>query len=86
MDFKKLRKIFNKDGLYAVRVENGEIISCYCIHCSRALQQPSGAMLIYLLNGHVTDGFMLREDEFDTSLRTLKEIGLKAGFSAFEDD
>ncbi|MFN1929280.1 hypothetical protein [Escherichia coli] len=86
MDFKKLRKNFNKDGLYAVRIKNGEIISCYCLHCSRAMQQPSGAILIYLLNGHVTDGFVLREDEFVTSLRTLKEIGLKAGFSAFSEE
>ncbi|EJY6282672.1 hypothetical protein A7A21_07580 [Escherichia coli] len=86
MDFKKLRKIINKDGLYAVRVENGEIISCYCIHCLQALQLRSGAMLIYIVNGDVTDGFILREDEFVTSLRTLKEIGLKAGFCAFDDD
>ena len=85
MDFKVAQNFLIKmvSMLCALKME---IISCYCIHCSRALQQPSGAMLIYLLNGHVTDGFMLREDEFVTSLRTLKEIGLKAGFSAFEDD
>ena len=34
----------------------------------------------------VTDGFILRENEFVTSLQSLKEAGLKAGFSAFEDE
>ncbi|EPT1057466.1 hypothetical protein ACVOU0_005277, partial [Escherichia coli] len=42
--------------------------------------------LIYFVDGLVTDGFILRENEFVTSLQSLKEAGLKAGFSAFEDE
>ncbi|MDI1202299.1 hypothetical protein NEP51_25890 [Escherichia coli] len=49
-------------------------------------QGKSGAALIYFVDGLVTDGFILRENEFVTSLQSLKEAGLKAGFSAFEDE
>ncbi|EPA7784359.1 hypothetical protein ACQ5H2_004223, partial [Escherichia coli] len=49
-------------------------------------QRKSGAALIYFVDELVTDGFILRENEFVTSLQSLKEAGLKAGFSAFEDE
>ncbi|EPM2093539.1 hypothetical protein ACTK7J_005065, partial [Escherichia coli] len=49
-------------------------------------QGKSGAALIYFVDGFVTDGFILRENEFVTSLPSLKEAGIKAGFSAFEDE
>ncbi|WP_433914544.1 hypothetical protein [Escherichia coli] len=39
-----------------------------------------------LSTGQVTDGFILREGEFVTSLQALKEIGIKAGFSAFSGE
>ncbi|HFL9825922.1 TPA: protein Rem, partial [Escherichia coli] len=32
------------------------------------------------------DGFILRDGEFVTSLQVLKEIGIKAGFSAFSEE
>ncbi|MFT2597942.1 hypothetical protein ACPXBI_26410, partial [Escherichia coli] len=38
------------------------------------------------VDGRVTDGFILREGEFVTSLQALKEIGIKAGFSAFAEE
>ncbi|EOM9223184.1 protein Rem, partial [Escherichia coli] len=45
-----------------------------------------GAALINFVDGRVTDGFILREGEFVTSLQALKEIGIKAGFSAFAEE
>ena len=69
MNIEELRKIFCEDGLYAVCVENGNIVSHYRI-----------------VDARVTDGFILREGEFVTSLQALKEIGIKAGFSAFAEE
>ncbi|EEC7223797.1 hypothetical protein LZS47_005481, partial [Escherichia coli] len=67
-------------------VENGAIVSHCRIKCLQSQQGKSGAALIYFVDGLVTDGFILRENEFVTSLQSLKEAGLKAGFSAFEDE
>uniref|UniRef100_UPI001CDB3C65 hypothetical protein n=1 Tax=Escherichia coli TaxID=562 RepID=UPI001CDB3C65 len=78
MNIEELRKIFCEDGLYAVCVENGNIVSHYRILCLR----KNGAALINFVDARVTDGFILREGEFVTSLQVLKEIGIKAGFSA----
>ncbi|MDO2826537.1 hypothetical protein [Escherichia coli] len=52
-----------------------------------SLQDSRGgsAALIHFVDGLVTDGFILRANEFVTSLPSLKEAGIKAGFSAFED-
>ncbi|ELD0497439.1 hypothetical protein QUQ56_000395 [Escherichia coli] len=86
MKIEELREIFSENGLYAVRVENGSIISYCCIKCLQSQQKKSGAALIYFVDGLVTDGFILRENEFVTSLPSLKEAGFKAGFSAFEDE
>ncbi|BEB33593.1 hypothetical protein [Escherichia coli] len=86
MKIEELREILSEDGLYAVRVENGSIVSHCLIKCLQSRQRKSEAALIYLVNGLVTDGFILRKDEFVTSLRPLKEAGLRAGFSAFEDE
>ncbi|EJF3740987.1 TPA: hypothetical protein OHP70_005044, partial [Escherichia coli] len=44
------------------------------------------AALINFVDGRVTDRFILREGEFVTSLQALKEIGIKAGFSAFAEE
>ncbi|MFV2636077.1 hypothetical protein ACNIZB_23885 [Escherichia coli] len=44
------------------------------------------AALINFVDARVTDGFILREGEFVTSLQALKEIGIKAGFSAFSGE
>ena len=77
-----LRKIFCEDGLYAVCVENGNLVSHYRIMCLR----KNGAALINFVDARVTDGFILREGEFVTSLQALKEIGIKAGFSAFSGE
>ncbi|EFH3982652.1 hypothetical protein N4V71_003753 [Escherichia coli] len=82
MNIEELRKIFCEDGLYAVCVENGNIVSHYRIVCL----QKNGAALIHFVDGLVTDGFILRANEFVTSLPSLKEAGIKAGFSAFEDE
>lgn len=78
----ELRKIFCEDGLYAVCVENGNLVSHYRIMCLR----KNGAALINFVDARVTDGFILREGEFVTSLQALKEIGIKAGFSAFSGE
>ncbi|EES5103713.1 hypothetical protein BF527_004602 [Escherichia coli] len=86
MKIEELREIFSEDGLYAVRVENGAIVSHCCVKCLQSQQRKSGAALIYFVDGLVTDGFILRENEFVTSLQSLKEAELKAGFSAFEDE
>lgn len=75
MNIEELRKIFCEDGLYAVCVENGNIVSHYRILCLR----KNGAALINFVDARVTDGFILREGEFVTSLQALKEIGIKAG-------
>ncbi|ETI80775.1 hypothetical protein Q460_02075, partial [Escherichia coli ATCC BAA-2219] len=48
--------------------------------------RKNGAALINFVDGRVTDGFILREGEFVTSLQALKEIGIKAGFSAFAEE
>ncbi|UUF62574.1 hypothetical protein NQB75_11610 [Escherichia coli] len=81
MNIEELRKIFCEDGLYAVCVENGNIASHYRIVCL----QKNGAALINYVDARVTDGFILR-GEFVTSLQALKEIGIKAGFSAFSEE
>lgn len=86
MNIEELRKIFCEDGLYAVCVENGNIVSHYRILCLRKKQRKSGAALINFVDARVTDGFILREGEFVTSLQALKEIGIKAGFSAFAEE
>ncbi|HHW5414720.1 TPA: hypothetical protein ACU3BB_004799 [Escherichia coli] len=86
MKIEELREIFSEDGLYTVRVENSTIVSHCCIKCLQSQQRKSGAALIYFVDGLVTDGFILRENEFVTSLQSLKEAELKAGFSAFEDE
>ncbi|AJE56458.1 putative prophage protein [Escherichia coli] len=86
MKIEELREIFTEDGLYTVRVENGAIVSHCRIKCLQSKQRKSGAALIYFVDELVTDGFILRENEFVTSLQSLKEAGLKAGFSAFEDE
>ncbi|MEB7742466.1 hypothetical protein NGB58_25400 [Escherichia coli] len=86
MNIEELRKIFCEDGLYAVCIENGCIVSCCPIQSLRSSQQKSGAALFYFVDNLVTDGVILREDEFVTSLRMLKEAAIKAGFSAFADE
>ncbi|EPO1721166.1 hypothetical protein OHF15_27500 [Escherichia coli] len=48
--------------------------------------RKNGAALINFVDARVTDGFILREGEFVTSLQALKEIGIKAGFSAFSGE
>ncbi|HFN7962166.1 TPA: protein Rem, partial [Escherichia coli] len=48
--------------------------------------RKNGAALINFVDARVTDGFILREGEFVTSLQALKEIGIKAGFSAFAEE
>ncbi|HDT3254842.1 TPA: hypothetical protein QHP23_004642 [Escherichia coli] len=63
-------------------VENGNIVSHYRIVCL----QKNGAALINFVDARVTDGFILRDGEFVTSLQVLKEIGIKAGFSAFSEE
>ena len=82
MKIEELREIFSEDGLYAVCVENGNLVSHYRIMCLR----KNGAALINFVDARVTDGFILREGEFVTSLQVLKEIGIKAGFSAFSEE
>ncbi|EEW5002995.1 hypothetical protein AB5D08_004660 [Escherichia coli] len=76
MNIEELRKNFCEDGLYAVCVENGNLVSHYRIMCLR----KNGAALINFVDGRVTDGL------FVTSLQALKEIGIKAGFSAFAEE
>ncbi|ELB6718046.1 TPA: protein Rem, partial [Escherichia coli] len=48
--------------------------------------QKNGAALINFVDARVTDGFILHDGEFVTSLQALKEIGIKAGFSAFSEE
>ena len=86
MKIEELREIFTEDGLYTVRVENGAIVSHCRIKCLQSKQRKSGAALISFVDELVTGGVILRENEFVTSLQSLKEAGLKAGFSAFEDE
>ncbi|EED0303789.1 hypothetical protein D8N18_RS09355 [Escherichia coli] len=86
MKIEELREILSENGLYAVRVENGAVVSHCLIKCLQFQQKKRGAALIYFVDGLVTDGFILRENEFVTSLSYLKEAGLKAGFSAFADE
>lgn len=85
MKIEELIEIFGENGLYAVRVENGDIVSTCQVRLLRGRKEHNGPALIYFVNGRVKGGFMLREDEFVTSLRALKELCIKAGFSAFED-
>lgn len=80
MNIEELRKIFCEDGLYAVCVENGNIVSHYRIVCL----QKNGAALINFVDARVTDGFILRDGEFVTSLQALKEIGIKLAFLLFQ--
>ena len=82
MNIEELRKNFCEDGLYAVCVENGNIASHYRIVCL----QKNGAALINYVDARVTDGFILRDGEFVTSLQVLKELGIKAGFFAFSEE
>lgn len=72
MKIEELREIFTEDGLYTVRVENGAIVSHCRIKCLMSQQRMSGAALIYFVDGLVTGGFILRENEFVTSLQSLK--------------
>lgn len=86
MKVEELREIFSENGIYAVCVDNSAIVSHCRIKCLQSQQRKNGAVLIYFADGLVAGGFILREDEFVTSLQALKEAGLKAGFSAFEDE
>ncbi|XNM90689.1 hypothetical protein ACLK1X_08900 [Escherichia coli] len=81
MNIEDCVKIFCEDGLYAVS-QNGNIASHYRIVCL----QKNGAALINYADARVTDGSILRDGEFVTSLQALKEIGIKAGFSAFSEE
>ncbi|XNM46888.1 hypothetical protein ACLK15_09130 [Escherichia coli] len=83
MNIEELRKIFCEDGLYAVCVENGNIASHYRIVC---LQKNGAALINYVDAQELTERFLLRDGEFVTSLQALKEIGIKAGFSAFSEE
>jgi hypothetical protein len=66
--------------LCALKMEILLVINVLC--CLR----KNGAALINFVDARVTDGFILREGEFVTSLQALKEIGIKAGFSAFSGE
>ncbi|CAM4426011.1 MULTISPECIES: hypothetical protein [Shigella] len=68
MKIEELRENFSENGLYAVRVENGAIVSHCCIRCLQSQQRKSGAVLFYFCNGLLTDDFILREDEFATEV------------------
>ncbi|MFA2281017.1 hypothetical protein ACD982_04075 [Escherichia coli] len=63
MNIEELRKIFCEDGLYAVCVENGNLVSHYRIMCLR----KNGAALINFVDARVTDGFILRGAELPLS-------------------
>ena len=65
--------------LCALKMEILLVITALCV-CERM------AALINFVDARVTDGFILREGEFVTSLQALKEIGIKAGFSAFSGE
>ena len=86
MKIEELREFFSENGLYAVRVENRTIVSHCRIKCLQSQPRKSGAALIYFVDELLTDGFILRENEFVTSLQSLKETVLKDGFSTFEDE
>ncbi len=66
--------------LCALKMEILLVITALCV-CKK-----NGAALINFVDGRVTDGFILRDGEFVTSLQALKEIGIKAGFSAFSEE
>ncbi len=51
MNIEELRKIFCEDGLYAVCVENGNLVSHYRIMCLR----KNGAALINFVDARVTE-------------------------------
>ncbi|EJM1649960.1 hypothetical protein ACLHF5_004669, partial [Shigella sonnei] len=55
MKIEELREIFSENGLYAVRVENGAIVSHCRIRCLQSQQRKSGAVLFYFCNGLLTD-------------------------------
>ncbi len=83
MNIEELRKnFFVKMASMLCALKNGNLVSHYRIMCLR----KNGAALINFVDGRVTDGFILREGEFVTSLQALKEIGIKAGFSAFAEE
>lgn len=65
--------------LCALKMEILLVITALCV-------RKNGAALINFVDARVTDGFILREGEFVTSLQALKEIGIKAGFSAFSGE
>lgn len=65
--------------LCALKMEILLVITALCV-CERM------GLLINFVDARVTDGFILREGEFVTSLQALKEIGIKAGFSAFSGE
>ena len=65
--------------LCALKMEILLVITAVCL-------QKNGAALINYVDARVTDGFILRDGEFVTSLQALKEIGIKAGFSAFSEE
>ncbi|EOJ6267782.1 hypothetical protein ACTYWK_004327, partial [Shigella boydii] len=44
MKIEELREIFSENGLYAVRVENGAIVSHCRIRCLQSQQRKSGAV------------------------------------------
>ncbi|EOZ0070371.1 hypothetical protein ACQHF0_005031 [Salmonella enterica] len=46
------------------------------------ISEHKGAALFYLDHGHLKYGFLLRDDEFVTSLRDLEEAKKKAGLPA----
>lgn len=83
MKFEELREIFSENGLYAVRVESGVIVSSGFLSESILPGQGkhTGAVLLYLVNGKVESGFALRNDEFVTSLRALEEMRVQAGLA-----
>ncbi|ODJ33129.1 hypothetical protein BFR12_20755 [Shigella sp. FC2833] len=67
---------------FSLQDSRGGSVSHYRIVCL----QKNGAALINFVDARVTDGFILRDGEFVTSLQALKEIGIKAGFSAFSEE
>lgn len=50
------------------------------------LQEHTGPVLIYMERGTAKRGFVLRKDEFVTSLRALEEARKKAGLPAFDTE
>ncbi|HCN5784510.1 TPA: hypothetical protein N6Y42_004760, partial [Escherichia coli] len=51
MKIEELREIFSENGLYAVHVENGAIVSHCRIKCLQSQQRKSGAALIHFVDG-----------------------------------